>query len=845
MSLRQTDPGRTVPGDFAFGPPSGPDREMDTTSREYPESGEICPDAFLISTFQKWTKRKQFPTRGGEAEIFLVEHQGEKQILKLYFFGIMPKKEILERIRDISQEHFHYFPRVLQVGFDEPSRRFFEIQEYFPQGTLKDWMDRNEFPTEGIHDFLTQMTAGLDLLHSHQILHLDLKPSNILVASEHPPSFRITDFGISSILEEEFSKKVTQVKGTSLYQSPESLSGVFHSRSDWWSLGVIVVELLTGTHPFAGMPQTAIFFHLAGKGFPIPESIKEPWRSLVKGLLTRDPEHRWDKNRIERWLRGDFTSDEVTESNSAVPQNEFAHPLILCHRRCNRLEDFLAALIDSPQNWQEAEKMMETGVLVKWLKGNQASAQAAKISAFFRSGQHPSFGVFRTLVYFRPDLPLSWEGGRLDRSYWSGHLEQTLKARLSDRDTEFMRVLFSGELEQIIRETIGNVPSEIHDLFSLIQPFRDCPVGKAGFEGIPGFLELNRTGFFSGSILAQMAEYIKPRPGIEPVFRLMKDPGFSAWATTKGFAGKLAWNLVQCWQEVFPVFHPQSGEMLQALVAKEALLLADVNDNPDLLAQMARLFVSGIPAVDLRKWVLAHFEMIEWLRPLVCARVSAKNEGEGHDFFEKLHLLASMQENAKVMNEVLLPAFLGRPLTLLRHESSSAEFRLCLLHVSVDILRAVQQNPEILPRSGDNEFPNVPDLERVLAKLGNVNIPTASPDQFKILLRFARKYKSLENAYFRQKNLLGVFFLAPGDGGLSWKETREVCGGLIALFMLPFGLAAIPALLFFLYGFIGSLHLRWRRSHDLRKEMTALLAKYQELTVDSASTPCFSSEENP
>lgn len=191
---------------------------------------------------------RQFEARGGEADIFLVKTGDDEGILKLYRFGINPKMEIVQAMLALSREHPKQFVQIQFFGYHPETRRFFELQEYIREGSLVEYLARTP---EGVEEtiilaFLRQTCEILSILHANNILHLDLKPGNILLRHADPLEIVLTDFGIASILQKDFSKKMTEVKGTSLFQSPESIAGVVGRPSDWWSLGMIILEMLTG-----------------------------------------------------------------------------------------------------------------------------------------------------------------------------------------------------------------------------------------------------------------------------------------------------------------------------------------------------------------------------------------------------------------------------------------------------------------------------------------------------------------------------------------------------------------------------------------------------------------------
>lgn len=179
-----------------------------------------------MNSFAGWKVLEQFPTRGAEADVFLVEKGSEKRVLKLYRYGIRPKTEVLAGVQKITTTHPHLLVPVLEYGDDKTTGCFFEMDAFIPEGTLWDFLAETRLLESDIFFLLKFLTKALAVLHQEGILHLDLKPGNILLRSRSPFSPILSDFGMSSRQDEAMSNKMTEAKGTAMYQSPESLTGV-------------------------------------------------------------------------------------------------------------------------------------------------------------------------------------------------------------------------------------------------------------------------------------------------------------------------------------------------------------------------------------------------------------------------------------------------------------------------------------------------------------------------------------------------------------------------------------------------------------------------------------------
>jgi serine/threonine protein kinase len=301
------------------------------------------------------------PTQGGEADLLLVrENSTDKQfVLKLYRTGIVPKVEVAENVQKVSKEHPEYFIQLVDYSYSQNSA--YEILEFLPLGSLSSYLEA--YPTlnvQQIYEVLEQLSSALDILHKTDIVHRDLKPSNILLRQLCPLKLSLIDFGISSILDTA-SKRFTSTNRTLHYAPPEAMSGKVSSSSDFWSLGILLVEILTGTHPFQGLSDFTINAYLIEKPVDVSRIADSRWRSLCKGLLLRDSEKRWGKSEVNQWLKGENPLVE-DDRHTATDKNK-------CYYRFQdkNYYDPAALAIGLAQHWDEGVKSVCSGFISKWL----------------------------------------------------------------------------------------------------------------------------------------------------------------------------------------------------------------------------------------------------------------------------------------------------------------------------------------------------------------------------------------------------------------------------------------------------------------------------------------------
>ena len=152
-----------------------------------------------------------------------------------------------------------------------------------------------------------QVAEGLAYAHQHGVVHRDIKPANIMVVAEGP--VKITDFGIARM---RASKDLTQtgvMLGSPKYMSPEQVIGKrADHRSDLFSLGVILYEMLTGAGPFSGENVTALMYQIVNFAPPAPSSVNNAVPQMldfiVAKMLAKPLEERYqDAKDVARDLR--------------------------------------------------------------------------------------------------------------------------------------------------------------------------------------------------------------------------------------------------------------------------------------------------------------------------------------------------------------------------------------------------------------------------------------------------------------------------------------------------------------------------------------------------------------
>jgi serine/threonine protein kinase len=232
-------------------------------------------------------------------------HLEERVAIKVLFPEFLRRKSIRARFKREARLQFQLnHPNIVRVlDFFEEERLLGMVLDWVEGGDLSTFLDvrRGPLPPKTISRLFLPVLDGVQHAHNKGIIHRDLKPHNIMLdgpAGEEEP--KVMDFGVAWSLEDDgFHTKTGVVLGTPYYLSPEQSTGTkkLDHRSDIYSLGIILFQMLTGHFPFVGESAVEV---ISGHCFRPPPSIRDFYsdytvalEEIVNRALAKQPEDRF------------------------------------------------------------------------------------------------------------------------------------------------------------------------------------------------------------------------------------------------------------------------------------------------------------------------------------------------------------------------------------------------------------------------------------------------------------------------------------------------------------------------------------------------------------------------
>ena len=267
--------------------------------------------------------------RGGMADVFLARDLllDRPVAIKVLFPEFAVDPNFVERFRREAQSAAGLnHPNIVSVyDWGQYSNTYFMAMEYVQGRTLADILRANgSVNSQQAAEIASEVAAAIGFAHRNGVVHRDIKPANILIGSNG--NVKVADFGIARAMNAGTESNLTQagsVMGTATYFSPEQAQGAQPDpRSDLYSLGIVLYEMVAGSPPFSGENPVSIAYKQVHE-MPRPLNqlvvdVPKPFEAIVAKLLAKRPEIRYPNAEALRDDLRRFRNGEPVQALAAV-----------------------------------------------------------------------------------------------------------------------------------------------------------------------------------------------------------------------------------------------------------------------------------------------------------------------------------------------------------------------------------------------------------------------------------------------------------------------------------------------------------------------------------------------
>jgi primosomal replication protein N'' len=350
-----------------------------------------------------WRLLRQILSTDGTRERYIVQHCGDNRqaVLTLYRPGAEPDPSVYEVVRRLPREHV---PEIIATG--RWDGRAYEVAEELSSGALADsGVVLSDVAT--IRHVVDELGQALHSFSEAGLRHRDIRPGTLLVRSHDPLDLVISGFGSARL--SDFDLDIVSPLEITRYMAPEAIAGGVAAASDWWSLGMILLEQLTQGACFEGINPHAFIIHVLSNGVTLPEDLDPSLHLLLRGLLARDRHQRWQWAQVKAWLAGEAVA--APSASIAEQDSTEGASIVLGKSRYHKPTVFALAAAEGG-NWTQALDHLQRGVLVTWAEnaGVSAKALAGIRQAAQLEGVDDDSRLMLALKLLNPEMPLILHG---------------------------------------------------------------------------------------------------------------------------------------------------------------------------------------------------------------------------------------------------------------------------------------------------------------------------------------------------------------------------------------------------------------------------------------------------
>ena len=470
-------------------------------------SGESVGDSYIIHSMLE--------NQGKQSRVYLAKKWGKSYVVKVYSNGWKPSVQLQTFLSGVR--HPNIVP-VLESG--EINHEYYEVYEYYPEGTLEEAPALSYGKIQNV--VVPSINEGLHELHTHGIVHCDIKPSNLFFCDDGNRVI-IGDCGISGFTNAN-GKWIDALRGTPEYAPRVKAllwSASMSPAYDYGSFGLVLCRAVLGRSLFEGMSVEEIASAWE-TGLELPSQISGRLGILIRGLLNEDEDQRWE---------GEFIRPTNRSLYSGIRRERVIKPLIFGMFDGQMLSvSTLHQLSQAIQNhWTQATKIIKRRELTEFVHQFRPELDQEIQGLSQVQDANADAAVFKLLMAITDDPnPIVY----CDKKYRS--LEDYVNRLSTGKDETAKKFLQSGLLVYYLRHNDYD-PAKVDQLEQLIR--RNDSGDMAAVSTICFALQGKKSIELFGVQVSGLEELIPVlnRCSVKELDMLMEDDQFIAWMNRMGY----------------------------------------------------------------------------------------------------------------------------------------------------------------------------------------------------------------------------------------------------------------------------------------------------------------------
>ncbi|MBG9912599.1 serine/threonine protein kinase [Bacillus xiamenensis] len=312
---------------------------------------------------------------GGMANVYLAEDMilDREVAIKILRFDFASDDDFIRRFRREAQSAASLdHPNIVSIyDVGEEDDIYYIVMEYVEGMTLKEYIHTNGplHPKEAVR-IMEQVVAAMEEAHAKQLVHRDIKPHNILI--DNMGNIKVTDFGIAMALSSATITHTNSVLGSVHYLSPEQArGGLATKKSDIYSLGIVLYELISGRMPFEGESAVSVALkHLQSEPPSVRRwnpSVPQSVENIILKAMAKDPFYRYeDASEMQKDLKTAFDPARLKEKRFVIEEDHEATKAIPIMKDHQVDQDHEKTAIHPVQKPKKKEKQKPKKKRKKW-----------------------------------------------------------------------------------------------------------------------------------------------------------------------------------------------------------------------------------------------------------------------------------------------------------------------------------------------------------------------------------------------------------------------------------------------------------------------------------------------